>query len=123
MSRALVFGGLAVVALAAAGGAYVFLNKGGDPDVDASEHVPAADGTAAGETVKDTLGTDDGGGISDDASEAVDAIEEGAEPAEGESLPEGATNDVYGDTDGAAMHDEDPHADTPSESESAGAPN
>lgn len=123
MSRALVIGGLALVVLAAAGGAYFLLKKGGaDRGEHPGEHVAAPDGTAAGETVKDTLGTDEGGGIADDASSAVDAVDEGGETVEGAS-PEGATGDVFGDAEGAAMHDEEPHADEAAESETAAQPN
>jgi hypothetical protein len=123
MSRALVIGGLAFVVLAAAGGAYFFLKKGGaDHRADPGEHVAAPDGTAAGETVKDTLGTDEGGGIADDASSAVDAVDEGGETVDGET-PEGANSDVFGDSEGAAMHDEEPHVEEAEEPETPGQPN
>lgn len=120
MSRALLMGGLALALLAAAGGAYFLLKKkGADHGSSPSEHVAAPDGTAAGETVKDTLGTDEGGSIADDASEAVDAVEGDGQAAEGET-PESAPGDVFGDADSAAMHDENPQAPEP---ETAGQPN
>lgn len=124
MSRALVIGGLALVVLAAAGGAYYVLKKGDAvrTDLGASEHIAAPDGTAAGETVKDTLGTDEGGGIADDASSAVDAVEEGGETLEGdEAIPEtatgqpGAAGDVFGDSDAAALRDEPQQAEDASQ--------
>lgn len=117
MSRALVMGGLALALLAAAGGAYFLLKKdaGHDAGASAGEHTAAPDGTAAGETVKDTLGTDEGGGIADDASGAVDAVEDGGESLEGDASPESATGDVFGDSEGAVMRDEDPQTDATEE--------
>lgn len=127
MSRALIIGGLALVVLGAAGGAYYFWKKGGDHHVGPGEHVAAPDGTAAGAEVKDTLGTDEGGGIADDASAAVDAVDEGGDVPEGgdapSDTPQSATGDVFDGADKAAMHDEEQPADNADQPQSAGKPN
>lgn len=102
---------IAVVGLAAlAAGAYFWLNRN-DADRQADEAIPAdavaADGSAAGETVEDAALLE-GGELTDDASEAVDAVDE--EGAFEESLEPITESEAPED---ASAHSESPAAPAP----------
>lgn len=122
MKPGVIIGGVVVIA-AIAGGGYFFLKKNGGGLIAPHAAAIAPDGTAAGETTRDQLGSD--GGIVDDASDAQDsidddsgtsddagdnsgAIQDGAPPSDDATGTTSGDGDVFGDSESGDIHDAAP---------------